>query len=652
MNTAMSTAATATNVTWRMAAAGARAHLPSLVAPFVVVALAGALVAGTGVLVESGLRAGDDGGLVIALATSFAGTALALVVFVVQATVSLALRARHRDFALLRAVGATRTQVRQLVRREVVLVTVLAAPLGALAGLAAVGQLTDPLVAAGIAEPGFTLVRSPAPVVVAAPVLLPVTVLAARLATRPVLRTSPTEAVAASSVEPAGIGRSRHLSAYGVAGLGLAAAFSPLAVPGVLGSAIAAFSAFLLVGAAALAGPALVAAVLDRVGAARGGPATRLALANTRGFSRRLTTVVVPLTLALGVGTVQASVDDALVRASAAQLTDGLTADLVVSGPVGDDDVEAVRNLPGVEAATPLARVPAQVQTDDESEWLGPLGWEPLQVLALPYEDGRGARDAAAQVAATLDPGLVDGDLAALGAVGTVSISEDAELDTGKGIGDRIAVRWDGAELSWVTVVAIHDRGLGFGDYLVGRATPAAHGAAIRTDTLLLRTAEGTGNDVVAQLHERGLRVGDEQEYVDAAVTAGAEATTVSSVLLLALMAFVVIGGANALVLATAGRRPELVLLWRTGATRSQLLAMATVEALLVGLVAWLVGTATVLPAVLGVNAGLLGAVAPTLPWTTYAWLSAAVVLVPLLTVVPVVARMLAGRRVPAAVAA
>ncbi|WP_241249918.1 ABC transporter permease [Rhodococcus sp. X156] len=613
---------------WRLARSGAAAHLPSLVGPFVVLALAGVLLSGTGVLIESGLRSGGDAGFLIALASSFTGTATMLVVFVVAATVSLALRQRQRDFALLRAVGATRGQIRSLVSRETGLVTLVAAPVGALVGLVAVRSLTPLLASSQMVTPDFQLALSPLPVLGALVFLLPVAWLAARLATRGTLRAAPTAAIGDSVVEPVGIGRVRRTSAIVVAAVGLAAALSPVAVPGALGSATAAVSAFLLIGAAALAGPALVAWVLHRIGR-RGGPATQLALANTRGFSRRLTTVVVPLALALGVGTVQATIDDTMVVAGAQQLADGLHADLVVTGT--DLERHQLTAVPGVDVATPLASVPAQVRTDDESGWLGALGWEPVPVRALP----------AGGVAATLDPGVVDGDLAGLDRTDTVAISRDARMDTGKGLGDTIAIRWAGGELTVATVVAVYDRGLGFGDYLTGQGTPASHGVDVRPDTVLLRTSDAGVGPAVAGL---GLTVQGEQEHVDAVVAAGGGQRELSTMLLLLLLAFVGVAAANALVLTTAGRRAELVLLWRTGATRRQLVAMAGVEALVTGVVAWLIGTATVLPAVLGVSVGLLGPAVPPVDLATYGALSAAVLLIPLLTVVPVVARAVGQR--------
>lgn len=603
------------SATWRLARSGARAHLPSLVGPFVVLALAGVLVSGAGVLVESGLRTGGDAGFLVALASSFSGTALLLVIFVVSSTVSLALRQRQRDFALLRAVGATRGQVRQLVSREVTLITLVAAPLGGLVGLLAVRRLTPILESSGMVDPGFELSLSPVPVLSAFVLLLPVAYLAARLATRGTLRTSPTAAVAQSVVEPAGIGPVRRTSALVVAGLGLAAAFSPVFMPGTMGAAFAAVSAFLLIGAAALAGPVLVAWLVGVLSRLPGGPATQLALANTRGFSRRLTLVVVPLALALGVGTVQATVDETVAVAGTHQLEDGLKADAIVTGDLDTATIDAVSSAPGVDAAVPLASVPAQVMLDEEDAFMGALAWEPLQVRALPT----------AGVEGLLDPDVVDGSLAALSEPNTVAISRDAKFEAMKGIGDELTFRWDDGEPAKATIVAIYDRGPGFGDYLTGEATPAAHGVDVRPDTLLLRTSD-TGAAAVADL---GVTVTDEQEYVASAVSAADGQRDLSTVLLLCLLVFVLVAAANALVLATAGRRDEFTLLWRTGATRRQLRRMLLVESLVIAVCALLIGTLAIMPAVIGVNAGLLGAAVPPVAWTTYGALTTAVVAIP-----------------------
>ncbi|WP_114423440.1 FtsX-like permease family protein [Nocardioides houyundeii] len=613
---------------WSLARSGTRAHLAAMTGTFIVLALAGALVAGTGVLFESGLRTSGDageGGLLVALASSFAGTTLVLVVLVVAATVSLALRQRQRDFALLRAVGATRAQVRRLVGLEVVLVGLVAVPAGAVPGLFGVRLLTPLLADAQMVPAGFTMTRSPLPVLAAVAFLLPVSLLAARLATRETLRTPPTTAVRQSVVEPDSIGPVRRTSALALAVCGLVAAFSPLVVPGTIGSAAAATSAFLLVAAAALAGPLLVAWVLGATHRVPGGPATTLALANTRGFSRRLTTAVVPLALVLAVGTVQTTVDDTVAEAATRQLADGLRADLVVTSPGLDAaGLAELAAVPGVESATALGSVTARVRVDDELGGIEALSWEAAQLRTLP----------AGGAGRVLDLDVVEGDLAALDRPDTVAISRDASLDTGKSVGETLLIRWPSGGEAPAEVVAVHDRGLGFGGYLTGQATPAAHGADAAPDTVLLTTSDPDAQQAVAAL---GLTVRDEAGYVAAASAGDDAGRALSTAMLLALLLFVGIAAANTLVLTTAGRRSELTLLRRTGATNAQLVGMAGVEALVAGVAAWVIAVAAVVPSVLGVSFGLLGPSVPPIDLVTLGGLTLVVLLVPLLTVVPVV---------------
>jgi putative ABC transport system permease protein len=143
---------------------------------------------------------------------------------------------------------------------------------------------------------------------------------------------------------------------------------------------------------------------------------------------------------------------------------------------------------------------------------------------------------------------------------------------------------------------------------------------------------------VRSELRALGLTASTPAAYVDRASIAGAGEQRLSTVLLLALLAFVAVAAANALAMATAGRRGELLLLRRTGATRRQLLTMALVEAGVTAAVAWLIGTVAVVPAVIGVSAGLLGFAVPAFDLTTYAVLSLVVLVVAVGSIVPAVA--------------
>jgi putative ABC transport system permease protein len=617
--------------TLRLAASGARAHRGSLAGTFLVLALAGALLSMTGVLIQSG--SGPDGGILAALAGSFAGTAIVVVMLVVASTVALGLRQRRRELALLRAVGATRQQVRGLVGAELALVTAVAAPLGAIPGLLLTSRLTPMLVEGGVVPEGFHLSVTPGPAVAAVLLLLPVALVAAALATRETLRAPVTEAVRESTVEPRTIGRGRRITALSLAVLGLGVALTPVLVSGVIGSATAASSAFLLVGAAALAGPLVVAWMLGRDAVLRRvarGASGRLALANTRGFSRRLTTAVVPLALALAAGTVQTTTDRTVIEAASRQLADGLHADLVVTPGDGHADAGAVLRTPGVTAAAPISAVTAQVRTDeDDVPGFDGLSWETASVQVLPTRlDG------------LLDPGVVDGSLAGLARPDTVAVSTDALLGTGIGVGETVGLRLGGQE-GRATVVATYERGLGFGDYLTGQATQRAHDVEAGPVAVLVRASEP--DRVAAALAGQGMTTVSEAAYVDDAVDASAGERRLSAVLLLALLAFIALAAANTLVMTTAARREELALLRRTGATPRQLVTMASVEALIAAATAWAIGTAAVIPAVLGVGFGLLGPSGPRLDLTTYAALSGLVLLISLTTVVPTVARQLRG---------
>jgi putative ABC transport system permease protein len=607
--------------TWTLALAGARAHRGSLSGTALVLAAAGAMVSLVGVFFESGSRAGAgvEGAGLVALASSYSGIALVVVVMVVASMVTLALRARRREFALMRTIGATSRQVRKQVSREVLLVALIAVPLGAVPGVLLARQFSPLLRDAGVLSSGAQLSLSPLPVLAAVALLVPTAMLAGRLATRETLRIPPTEAVRGSAVETPGIGWKRAGFALVTLVAGLTIAFSPLWVPGTLGGETAGLSAFILIGAVALAGPLLVAWTFGGtvlLAGARTGAPTRLALYNVRGFSRRLTTVIVPLALALSVGTIQTSVNSALGQASEQQLRAAVTADLVLTAAPSSPSSQAeLTAVPGVAGVAALSDVPVEVRTVEDEE-ADVLVWESANLRTVPAD----------VPSSVFDPEVTDGALAALSAPDTVAISSDAASLIGLGTGDPLAVRYDGAEHT-LEVVAVYQRGLGVGGYLIAPDTAASLSLDAAPSTLLVTTTDGATTARIAdRIRDLGYTVQGPAQYAASATSPDLAVQRLSTVLLLLLMVFIVLGAANALVLTTAGRHAELVLLHRTGTTRRQLRRMLLVESLLTGLLAWLIGTAAVVPAVLGVSAGLLPGQVPVVDLTTYVFLSLVVV--------------------------
>jgi putative ABC transport system permease protein len=605
----------------RLSFAGARASWTGAAGTGLVIATASTLSTVTGVLVESGLRepagSGDE---LVTLAGSVSGTALFLVVLVVASTTTLALRRRRREFALLRAVGATRAQVRRMITFELLLLSAIAAPLGAGPGLLLARWLDPVLRQAGVVGPDFTSTLSPLPAVSSVLLVVPTVLLAGRLAARETLRVAPTAAIADSAAETKPIGRVRRGAAAVTALGGLVVAWTPLWVPGTAGAASAASSQLLLISAAALAGPVLVRWTFRRAAQAvtgRAGAATRLAVQNLGGFSRRLTTVVVPLALLLGIGTMQSTIEQTIQRAATEQLTAAIGTDHVASSPTGLDPAQlaALAGAPGVTEVVPLADAPARIRIDeDETGVPDSLSWESTVLRAVPP-----------LVAPDLfDPAVTQGSLEDLQGDDTVAISVDTASLTGRGRGDTLDIRLDGSAEEF-EVVAVYDRGLGIGPVLVGPQTLTAHGVTPVVNLALVAT-DGTATPALS-----GTSLTTTERYVAAAGSPDADVQRLSTLLTLFLLLFVGIGSLNALALLTAGRVSELRLLHRSGATARQLRAMTGVEAALTGLAAWAVGTAAVLPAVVGVSAGLLGFALPAVDLGTYAVLSGVVVGLPLL---------------------
>lgn len=594
---------------WSLAFSAVRAYRGALLGSGIIVLVAAALLSATGVLLETGLR--DDLPMLATLTASFAGTAVIVVLLVVASTFASALRPRLTQFALLRAVGATGGQVRRMVTEEIILVFAVAAPVGAIPGLFVAGLLAPVLTSAGILSEGSALAISPLPAIGAVLLLLPTALVAGLLAAREVTRVSPNAALRETASERPTLSRARRIVALVLLVSGLVVAALPFFVPGTIGSAAGASSALLLIAAAALGGPLIVAAAAGRL--ARATRSSRnaalvLALVNARGFSRRLTAAVVPLALLLALGTVQTGVNGAMTEAAGAQLSAGLRGDSVVtgSGGVTAEQAEAVSSAPGVEAVVASSVVAAEVRAESDD---GGLGWEQTAVRTV---DG--------DVSAVIDPRVTSGSLDDLVKPGTIAVSGDSLFATGKSVGDPVDVRFGDSPAAPLTIVAVYDRGLGFGDYLVGATTVPAEVRPATSDVLFVRDG--------ADLAGLGVQTVSAAAWVDQAVTGAASQQQLGAVLLFVLLFFIAVAAANTLVMLTAVRRQEFVLLGRVGATRGQIARMLAIESGFVVATALVLGTLAVLPALAAVSYGLVGALSLAIDWPVYAGLAAAVVVV------------------------
>ncbi|WP_458683008.1 FtsX-like permease family protein [Prescottella equi] len=569
------------------------------------------------------LDAGAARSELMMLSGSFAGLAILIAMFVVASTLSLSIQQRRREFALLRAMGATPGQVHRLIRSEVLLVAGIAALLGAGPGYALAQVLGAQFAEAGVLSSDFALAYSPLPAVVGVLLAVVTARIAAAVAARRPARLDPTEALRESAVEPSSIGKGRLVTGLVFGAGGLATSMLPAVLPGQAALAGAGASAVLLVIAVALLGPMLVGGAVRVFGGPlrrSASPALVLAAANSGARARRLAAAITPLALAIAIGSVQLFTQDTVAAAADHQSRAGITADLVVTAPAGlaADLVDAIEAEPAVRAANPITRTQALFTTGGDSPSTDPY---PVQGIDPAATDS------------TLDLDVRDGDLAQL-REGTVALSTDAAFSMSAGVGDTVPLRLGDGTLVTPTVIATYGRGLGFGDVTLPTPQVLAHTTTGLTDMLLVAAEPGRVDEARAAITATGgVVVSDRAEFAAAGQEQRRTQAWVSIVALAVLLGYLAVAVVNTLVLATAERGREFALLRLVGASSRQVRGMMRAESVIVVTVAAVVGSLIALPPLAGVAAAVSGRPIPSVDPRVYALILGVTVLLGLVAI-------------------
>ncbi|KOT39164.1 permease [Streptomyces caelestis] len=498
---------------------------------------------------------------------AFGGYAAMIIGFVVAGTVGLSVRHRRRDLALLRAVAATPGQVRRMLLAEVGLLALVAAAVGVPAGLLATRCVRDELVSREFVPDGFAVrggMLSAAAVTVA---VAAVALLAAWIAALRVTGIKPTEALGEAAVERGPGSRTRMVGGL----VCLAAAVSLTAFTGAasgqtaLGAAVSMLYTFVLA-------VALLAPWINRAAARFLGPVLRavwgdggyLAAANLRANARGTVAVLTALVLSVGFGGTVWFLQDNLQRQTVVQSRDGVLAQYALTGAAGlpASATADARRIPGVLAATGVRRTSVVVPGRLEA-----------QVVAAQGIDPKG-------VERTMDLKVRSGSLAGL-REGTVAVSTAQADAAGWRLGDR-AELWlgDGTPVT-LRVVALYERGWGFGDVTLHTKTLAGHTVTGLDDHVLVRTAPdadaGTALAALARRHPAAAVVDADRLTGDIAQDL-AVSGWLNKLLVAVLVGYAVLAAANTLVMAALARTRELALLRLVGVTRRQVKRMVHAE--------------------------------------------------------------------------
>lgn len=580
-------------------------------------ALAGSVekaLAGSGVQVHTGDDRGavEDPGLAYAKDTlfgiggPFGGIAAIVAVFTAAGTVALSVGQRAREFALLRAIGATPRQVRRAVAAEALLVAPLAGLLGTLPGIGLAhwwfGQLQD----RGAIPEAVRVHVSGLPLLAAVGAGLLTALGAGWIAGRRPAKTKPGQALTEASVERVRPGAVRTVLGVAalVGGTALAGVAAGSAGDGATGAALGVVMCFML--AVGLLGPLVARLCAGLLGLPlRGaGPAAWLAGANSRANARRLASAITPIALAMAFASTLVFMNTSERHVADEQRRAGIIAAHVVTAPAGlpVDAAERAARMPGVEAAVGVLNTLVLV----------PTGSGEFKALQGAAAQGVGS---GAQLAKVQDLDVLEGSLDRMGA-GRIAIDKTLAGTAKVGVGDRMPLFLpDGTEVR-PEVVAVYGRGLGLATVTMDRASLAGHTTSGFDDMLLVR---GGSRQPLAALGEVTDASGFATERSLDAETGAWMNTTMAAL----LGGFAAIAAVNTLVMTVLDRRRELGALRLVGSTRRQVLQMLGWEGLLVSAAGVLLGSAIAAATLVPMMSGMTGE-APYVPPLVYGSFAAA----------------------------
>jgi putative ABC transport system permease protein len=510
----------------------------------------------------------------------FAGIALVVATISISNTFTITVAQRTRELALLRAVGASKRQIRRSVTIEAVGVGVVASAIGVVAGLGVAAVLKGVFDAFGFALPAGGMELEPLSVVAGFVVGVVATFVAARTASRRAASLPPVAALRDTAAEPRSLSRRRTLVGAVVTAVGLALAIAGALTGALVPAGVGAL--VLLVGVLVVAPVALtpVAAGLGAVLRRTRGVNGMLAEENARRYPRRTAATATALVVGVAVVTLftvfAASVKNMLEE----QVSDDFGADLAVTTPVfGGGGLSP-------DVATELAGM-------DQIDTAVGLGGGPVR---LDGETERVTAADAGELPKVLSIETVDGSLDDLGRDG-IAVAADRADDEGWTIGSTVDLGFVDGASETATVKATYDDNRMVGSFLVPAELWAAHTAQPVDTAVLLRLSDGADVDQVRAAIEpladrNGGSVEDEGEYAGS-VSQGLDLLLGVVYVLLALAVVIaLLGIGNTLSLAVYERRRELGLLRAVGQTRRQVRSVLRLESVIIATFGTLVGLA------------------------------------------------------------
>lgn len=502
--------------------------------------------------------------------TVFAVVSLLVGAFIINNTFAILVAQRVRELALVRALGASRKQVRRSIALEALVVGALASAVGVVGGIGVAAGLQALFEAVDFPLPEGPLALRPGSLLLAFGVGVVVTVVSALLPARRAAKVPPVAAMRDVSVERVTTSRTRIAVGAVLAVAGPAAVIGGIlggSVPPVLAGALA-----LLLGIATL-GPviarpavALLGGWLPRARGIRGTLARQNAVRNPRRTASTAAALMVGVSLVVGITCFAASGKQSV----AGSFDDEFLGDAAVDtgawmqGGISADLAARLSEAPEFEAVA--ARRFTEAQFDGEVTELA--GWSP------------GVADVFA-----LD--VAEGSATSLG-TSKLAVATDKADEFGWSVGDRVETVFPSGATRTLTVAALYEQSDWIGPVFVDRALfDEALPSALDT-VVYLKAADGVGVAAALEVADQAAapyanaEVRDRAELREASIAFFDTMLAIVFALLGLAVLIALIGIANTLGLSVVERTRELGMLRAVGATRDQVRSAVRWEAALI----------------------------------------------------------------------
>lgn len=519
----------------------------------------------------------------------FGAMVLAVALLGVAAPLTLAVQQRHRDVALLRAVGATPRQVRLMILGEATVLSILATLLAVLPSAWLSRWFFARLVDGSVAAAEMRFQRGWLPVFVTGAIALVAAVGSALIASRRAVSIRPTAALADSDVSQPRIGRLRiALAVLSFVSCSSLIVTTMAILKGPIAASTAGSATIMFVFGLALLGPVVMSRVIGLVSwpfRRAAGLSGRLAALNTRTRVARAGAVLTPIMLLTGVATADIYIGTTEVAMAETVYTENLRADAAITSPPGGFAPEVlaqVQATPGVAAASEFVASVGYVESPPDSMQTAD-GWQ-LQGVSADGADG------------TTPVGLTAGSLRELRG-NSVALSDAHARELRRGIGDEVTLRLGDGATANLRVVAIFTAKATFERILLPADLLARHTTTGRPTQIMVRANPGVDRTALIAALAGLTAVTPATAVVDRGVLAdsyseGFNTQVLASYLVVGVViAYGALAAVNAVVTATVRRRREFALQRLTGFTRSQVLRMTMSEGVIISLTGVLLGT-------------------------------------------------------------